>query len=275
MKRLMTIWWCAGALALALAMSACNKDQYEIYDSPEGRLNFLFYTENEYYETVVAYAEDVTDEMRTYAFSFVFSGMEAERDTVWFSATTMGYLSGEYRPYALRQIRREGVKNAEPGVHYVAFDDPEVQDLYRVAPDSNTVQVPVIVLRDDPALQDTTVVLEFGFADNGVFMPGYAGLDTRILEITDRLAIPENWVSSDLDKYVGAYSELKHQLMIEWTGEAWDADYIAELMSANADRAYVEYLAAWFAQRLEEENAIREANGEEPYDVDFTGEPWI
>lgn len=271
----MTIWWCVGALALALAMSACNKDQYEIYDSPEGRLNFLFYTENEYYETVVAYAEDVTDEMRTYAFSFVFSGMEAERDTVWFSATTMGYLSGEYRPYALRQIQREGVKNAEPGVHYVAFDDPEVQDLYRVAPDSNTVQVPVIVLRDDPALQDTTVVLEFGFADNGVFMPGYAGLDTRILEITDRLAIPENWVSSDLDKYVGAYSELKHQLMIEWTGEAWDADYIAELMSANADRAYVEYLAAWFAQRLEEENAIREANGEEPYDVDFTGEPWV
>ena len=245
----MTIWWCVGALALALAMSACNKDQYEIYDSPEGRLNFLFYTENEYYETVVAYAEDVTDEMRTYAFSFVFSGMKAERDTVWFSATTMGNLSGEYRPYALRQIRREGVKNAEPGVHYVAFDDP--------------------------ALQDTTVVLEFGFADNGVFMPGYAGLDTRILEITDRLAIPENWVSSDLDKYVGAYSELKHQLMIEWTGEAWDADYIAELMSANADRAYVEYLAAWFAQRLEEENAIREANGEEPYDVDFTGEPWV
>ena len=54
-----------------------------------------------------------------------------------------------------------------------------------------------------------------------------------------------------------------------------NADYIAELMSANADRAYVEYLAAWFAQRLEEENAIREANGEEPYDVDFTGEPWV
>lgn len=272
MKRLMTIWWCMGILVLA--MSACNKDQYEIYDAPEERLNFLFYTENEYYETVVAYAEDVTDEMRTYAFSFVFSGMEAERDTVWFSATTMGNLSGEYRPYALRQIQREGVLNAVPGVHYVAFDDPSVQDLYRVAPDSNTVQVPVIVLRDE-SLQDTTYVLHFGFADNGVFMPGYAGLDTRILEITDRLAMPENWVSSDLDKYVGAYDELKHQLMIEWTGEAWDADYIAELMSANSDRAYVDYLAAWFAQKLEEENAIREANGEETYDVDFTGEPWV
>lgn len=258
-----------------MGMEACDKEgNNHVFESSDCWLNFVYYEENEHGEMVVVAGEDVTDEMRTYPFSFVFSGEDAVRDTVWFSATTLGDLSGEYRPYALQQIQREGVLNAVPGVHYVAFDDPSVQDLYRVAPDSNTVQVPVVVLRDE-SLQDTTYVLQFGFADNGVFKPGYAGLESRILEITDRLAMPENWVSSDLDKYVGAYDELKHQLMIEWTGEAWDADYIAELMSANSDRAYVDYLAAWFAQKLEEENAIREANGEEPYDVDFTGEPWV
>lgn len=271
MKRLIILLLSLGAMIAAF--SACNKDQYEMYETSEGRLNFVIYTTNDYNETVLAYAEDVTDEMRTYAFSFVFSGMEAERDTVWFAASTMGFLSGEYRPYALQQIQMEGVKNAEPGVHYVAFDDPSVADLYRVAPDSNTVQVPVVLLREDEELQDTTVVLRFGFVDNGIFMPGYAGLDTRILEITDRLAVPENWETSDLNHYVGAYDELKHQLMIEWTGDAWDADFIDELMSG--DRAYVSYLELWFSQKLEEENAIREANGEAPYDVDFEGEPWM
>ena len=51
--------------------------------------------------------------------------------------------------------------------------------------------------------------------------------------------------------------------MIEWTGEKWDDEYIKELM--DGDSAYVNYLADWFAQKLEEENAKREEAGEEPY----------
>lgn len=269
MKKLTIALWSIGLLLSG--MTACDKDNYDVYDDNDGRLNFVFYVENEYGDSELAYAEDVTDEMRTYPFSFVFSGMEATRDTVWFSATTMGFLSSEYRPYALKQIQREGVMNAVPGVHYVAFDDPSVQELYRVAPGSNTVQVPVVVLRD-ASLQDTTVILNFGFDDNGIFKAGYAGLDTRILEITDRLAMPDNWVTSRLDCYVGDYSQLKHQLMIEWTGDTWDAEFIAEFM--EGDQAYISYMSDWFAQKLEEENAAREEAGEAPYDVDFTGNPW-
>ena len=44
--------------------------------------------------------------------------------------------------------------------------------------------------------------------------------------------------------------------MIEWTGEKWDDAYIKELM--DGDNAYVNYLAGWFARKLEEA-------GEEPY----------
>ena len=44
----------------------------------------------------------------------------------------------------------------------------------------------------------------------------------------------------------------KHRLMIEWTGEKWDDEYIKELM--DGDSAYVNYLAGWFAWKLEEEN---------------------
>ena len=74
--------------------------------------------------------------------------------------------------------------------------------------------------------------------------------------------------------YLGYWGPVKHQLMIEWTGEAWDDAYLEELY--NGDSGYVDYMISWFAQRLEEENAAREAAGEEPYTeedgtpVDFT-----
>ena len=51
--------------------------------------------------------------------------------------------------------------------------------------------------------------------------------------------------------------------MIEWTDEKWDDEYIKELM--EGDSAYVDYLAGWFARKLEEENAKRIAENKEPY----------
>lgn len=248
MKRLHTLL----AGIAVLGATACSEQEPGSYAMTDNRLNFVIEIPDAWEEVT---SEDITDEDRTYAFSFVYSGEEAERDTVWFEATTMGDLSKEYRPYRLQQIQREGVMNAEPGVHYVAFDAPEVQDLYRVAPDTSTVQVPVIVLRSD-MLQDTTVVLEFGFVANDYFQPGYDGFSRRILEITDRLAKPSNWDGSYMeDYYFGEYGEVKHQLMIDWTGNAWDAEYIDEFL--NGDPAYISYITEYLAVRLEEENSAR------------------
>lgn len=245
-----------------LGMAACSEQQPGEYALEGDRLNFTIEASDDYGEQLPA--ADITDEQRTYAFSFVYGGDDVERDTVWFEATIMGDLSKMYRPYCLQQIQREGVMNAEPGVHYVAFDDPEVQDLYRVAPDSNSVQVPVIVLRRDPILQDTTVVLEFGFVANEYFQPGYDGFSHRILEITDRLAKPANWDGGYMEVYYfGKYGEVKHQLMIDWTGNPWDEEYIEEFLSG--DTAYLNYIIDYCAQRLEEENAARLAAGEDVY----------
>lgn len=258
MKRLHTLL----AGIAVLGMAACSKQQPGEYALEGDRLNFTIEADDDYGDQLPS--GDITDEDRTYAFSFVYSGMDAVRDTVWFEATTMGELSQEYRPFKLQQIQREGVMNAESGVHYVAFDDPEVQDLYRVAPDSNTVQVPVIVLRDDPMLQDTTVVLEFGIVANEYFQPGYDGFSRRILEITDRLAKPANWDGSGMEYYYfGEYGEVKHQLMIDWTGNPWDEEYIEEFL--NGDQAYISYISDYCVKRLEEENAKRVAAGLDVY----------
>ncbi len=245
---------------------ACHDDDLQKYDTPDCRLNFIYYTG----DSTLVEVSDVTDEMRFYSFSFAMSSpMEAERDTVWFDAETMGFLSDDARPFALQQILVEGKKNAEPGVHYVAFDAPEMAALYRVEAKKSRVRIPVVVLRD-AGLTDTTVVLKFGFKDNGYFIPGYEGLDNRTMEITDRLAQPENWYTGyaydgrySLANFIGHYGPVKYQLMLEWTGKPWDKDYIEEFV--KGDEAYRGYMIELLRKRLQEENEARLAAGEEVY----------
>lgn len=263
MKKVYSLWT---GLCLLGAMGACNDNALEKYDTPDCRLNFVYYNS----DSTLMTAGDVKDRNRFYPFSFVLSSaVEAERDTVWFEVETMGFLSSETRPVALRQIEIEDAENAVPGVHYVAFDAPELAQLYRIEGGKTRAQVPVVVLRASE-LTEKTVTLKFGFKDNGYFLPGYEGLDTRTLEITDRLAEPENWYTEglayghySLKALIGPYGEVKHRLMIEWTGKTWDAEYIKEFLTGDA--AYLSYLISWFQKKLAEENAVRQEAGENVY----------
>jgi hypothetical protein len=77
------------------------------------------------------------------------------------------------------------------------------------------------------------------------------------------LSKPGNWSTNYLDYIFGDYGPVKHRLMIEWTGKAWDEDYIDELSSG--DDAYFYYLQEFFAEKLEEANAERLAEGLDVY----------
>lgn len=237
-------------VALTLFVAACN-EEYPTYSTSECNLNFVYY---DYYGDIVS-TEDVNDEMCVTNFSFIYAGEEAERDTLWFDIATMGDLSNEVRPIALQQFQVEGAENAEAGSHYLSFDDPSLAQYYVIPADTNRTSIPVVLLRDDPTLENRTVVLKFGFKANDYFSPGYDTLSMHTIYITDRLSEPSNWC--DLG-YFGDYGEQKHLLMIEWTGDAWDEEYIEELV--NGDRSYLTYLAQWMKRRLDEENAIRLAD---------------
>ena len=127
-----------------------------------------------------------------------------------------------------------------------------------IAEISARTQVPVIVLRD-ASLEEHDVTLVFRFAENEYFKPGYTGLTERTLHITDRLLEPGNWSQ----QYFGTYGPVKHQLMIDWTGEVWDESYIRSLL--NGDSGYLSYLKEFFQQKLEEENAKRQEAGLDIY----------
>ena len=148
-------------------------------------------------------------------------------------------------------------------MHYVAFTNEELKAKYYMIPARKTGTKIPIVVKKDPSLNSGDVILQFTFKDNGYFKPGYDGLATRTLSISSKLTKPSVWEESYCDYTFGLYGPEKHRLMIEWTGEKWDDEYIKELM--DGDSAYVNYLAGWFARKLEEENAKREEAGEEPY----------
>lgn len=239
-----TLYRIVTGCVLVILVVSCKKD-YSFFESSDCYLNFK-------YEG--ATSEDITDEISTTSYSFVYAGEDVKVDTIWFEVTTLGFLSSEERPFVLKQFPVEGVDNAVPGVHYVAFDDAELMKFYRIPKDQNTVKIPVILLRDDPELKKKAMVLKFGFGENEFFTPGYQGMVSRTVNITDYLTEPKEWWRL----YMGSYGQVRHYLMISWTGEPWDDAYIKDYV--RGDSAYRTYIRQWLRNKLAEENAKRLAD---------------
>ena len=235
-----------------LLFAACEKE-LQVYDAPECRLNFYYSdTERDKFE------ERLTES----SFSFIYAGSDVLIDTVWFEAETMGFVYGENRHYELTQIMTDG-NNAIPGVHYVAFDDAEYQNKCLYVPAKRArFRIPVVVKRD-ASLQQKDVVLRFSFKENTNFRPGYEKYQVRTLTISASLSKPLVWETAYggyfSKYYYGGYGPVKHQFLIDETGEKWDDEYIEKL--CNGDSAYFSYLLAKLTRRLEEVNAERVANG--------------
>ena len=274
MKRFMHI---ALACACLPAITSCEKDLTPTVIE-DARLNFTYY---DYQNEEITNSESVKDEMKETSYSFALKsaslGEELQSDTVWFEVSTMGRLSDQNRPVELQQITT-GENDAVPGVHYVPFDNAGLLSKSFVPAYSNRTQVPIVVLRD-ASLDEHNVALQFTFKDNGYFQPGYEAFATHTLIISTHLAKPVNWDTYYFDYSFGLYTELKHELMITWTGNNWDEAYLDELNSG--DPGYINYLSQWFIEKLAEENQRRQEQGldihREPdgSPVSFEPIPWM
>ncbi len=260
--------------ALLGSMTACEKDLPN-YDTKACQLNF-------YYGNQASSSSDVTEEAASKAFSFVLNaGPDVTQDTIWLDVNTMGYLSDKDRPFELQQIATEG-NDAVPGKHYIGFDNAELKAKYYFIPAGKaSVKVPVVVLRD-PSLEENDVTLKVTFKPNEHFTAGYKAFSIYMLTISDKLTKPSLWEPCYLDYNFGLYGSKKHELMIAWTGNAWDDAYLktqfrsyvswGEVYWTAYDSDYIDYLSRWLQKRLVEENAKRG----EPYceddgtPVDFT-----
>ncbi len=251
----------AGML-LAVLLASCEKD-LQVFSDPTCRLNFYYDI-----ESVSSFKES----MARSAYSFVYGSSDVERDTLWYEMETMGFVADHDRAITLVQVDSAGVNNAVAGKHYVAFDDPSMTSYYVVPAGKARVKIPVVILRD-ASLKNETVVLMFKIQPNAEFQQGYSVLQTRVIQFTDQLSEPSKWtygypysdyssLTISLSDYFGDYGVVKHQFLIDQTGEKWDDDYIEKLMTGDAN--YLTYLLRKMSKRLDEVNAERASRGEGP-----------
>lgn len=237
---------------LAVAFSSCEKD-LQVYDNESCALNF-------YYSDGLI-SGDFKEEMAKANYSFVYAGSAVKVDTVWFKVRTMGFVYDTPRSFEIEQIEEEGVKNAVAGKHYVAFNDPSLAKFYQIPANTSRGEFPVVVLRD-ASLADGDVVLKLRIKPNSNFQSGYEVFQTRTLTISASLSQPKNWNYDDplyVAYEIGEWGPVKHQWLIDITGEKWDEDYIQELFSG--DSGYLSYMVAKLKEWLQKTNDDRKAQG--------------
>ena len=247
----------AMSLSFAFLFTACEKD-LEPYSNEDCYLNFRFLDSKgtDIQNEALAKTPAVIDVPLLY--NFKTSG-NAQSDTVWIQAKTAGFVRDYDREFALEQVEVEGADNAVAGQDYVAFDSPEAQRIQLVKAGESQFLVPVVLLRSK-TLQARNAVLKVRFKENQNFKPGFTMMQTRVIQFTDRLSKPSAWDECGLNNIFGAYGDVKYQLMIDWSGKSWSNEFIQE--NYNKDKSYLNYMAQLFAKRLAEENAARQANGQ-------------
>ncbi len=239
-----------------LTVTACEKD-LELFNDPICRLNF-------YYQEIDNTA-DFKPQYANSSYSFIYKGSDLKRDTVWVIVESMGKLADQDRPITLEQLDTTAII-AQPGVHYVAFDDPSLAKYYVMPADKARTRLPIVILRD-ASLKQETVVLKYRIKANEFFSNGYDVLQTRSLSITDMLAEPAYWNKGypmygsyySLRNFIGNYGVVKHQFMIDTTGKAWDDDFIEQLITGDSN--YLNYIIQKLISELAKTNEEREAQG--------------
>lgn len=233
-----------------LVFLGCRQDEYLLYRD-DSRLQFGPIPEKIYVE-----AAEWEDTLKMY--SFLSRPIEKLLDTVYFDLYNIGPLIGEDRPYKLRQTLLDSVNNALPGIHYKAFDDPDVVPLYIIPANSSHVKVPIILMRDT-SLESKVYTLKFEIEENEYFKLGDWRKTWRKLVLSEILQRPTLW----LDAVFGSYSKVKHRFMIEQTGLKWDDDYLS-IVKSDVTMSY--YWQRKFQELLYEYNNNSENENVPLYD---------
>ncbi|WP_158499884.1 DUF4843 domain-containing protein [Sphingobacterium paucimobilis] len=217
-------------------LNACKQDEYYIYND-EKRIQFGPQPNRIYTATY-----NMADTLKMQ--NFFYKDASIVKDTVYFDIYAIGGVESFDRQFVLEQEEYPHMENAVAGVHYVPFNDPGIQKHYMMKADSVHAVVPIFLIRDQ-SLANKTVSLKFKLKENDFFKLGERTKLFRRLEITDRLTRPSAWTDSYSQYYYGTYSVVKHEFMIEVTGEKWDSEFIE-----NVDPSLQQYYLAEIKKEL-------------------------
>lgn len=250
MKRAFHILYAVAGLS-ALLLSGCEQE-LPVYDNPVSYLKFVY--------------DNKGDTLTN--FSFAYGPDSVTVDTFHVKLQLQGNLSSSPRVVTLKQFPAgEGLDDAVPGVHYVAFNDAQLANYYILAGDTTTVTVPVILKRDK-SLKEKNYHLKFTIASTDVFSVGSKENSFRHIVIADRLIKPNHW-GDYVQYFFGDYGAAKHKFLIDVTGKKWDDDYVDNEFHnyLTNDQSYLFWLNQKVQTALTEYNAthsepLKEADGQ-------------
>lgn len=204
-------------LVFILLLNACKQDQYYLYNDV-GRLQF-----GPEPSRIYTASYNLADTLKRY--TFYYENASVVQDTIYFDLYAVGGTSDVDRAFGLEQELVEGVENPVAGVHYKAFDHVELAAHYVIKAGTVHTRVPIVLLRD-ASLKSNTYTLKLRVLPNEHFLEGEPTNLWRKVEFTDRLSRPAAWDDSMSQYYLGKYSRVKHEFMIEATGQFWDEEFI-------------------------------------------------
>lgn len=237
MKPISILSICAGMLCFC---SACE-EALPLFETEQDRLNFP-----------VEDRQEVPDVLRK---TFVYDPQDLIRDTIYVTVNSMGFVRDYDRVVRLEQVevKPDSVFNAIPGVHYVAFDDPEMKGGFVLPAGKVSAKIPIIALRDK-SIRDTVTILRLRIVGNEYFEPGDRQRIEQTVEIGDQLMQPKNWA------LLGGYGRVKHRFLIEtFPGFRFDEETF-DLF--RADYQFGMWIRSKAINALARENAARKERGE-------------
>jgi hypothetical protein len=232
--------------------AACNE---EVVPGYSGNDALYFYRGT--YESVNVFQRD------SIFYSFLTQGGTKLRDTVYIDIRTMGLPQDRNRPIEIEQVATKEGNDAQPGVHYVDFHDPEMQQLLQIPAHAVMYKMPIILLRD-ASLQTKIMNLQIKIVENADFKIGIDKQSTFGIKFSDQLLPSANWkpgFTGGWHLVFGAYGQEKHRFVISYVGftdfEADVASYpqaVRKWLNEQARKKLVTYNEAHPGNELKESN---------------------
>lgn len=231
-------------LSITILAGSCKKTSPVAYS---GKTYVEFYSTVETYAMTNAYSE------------FYYLDPSKTTDTVYIRMKTIGAIPTKQSFIRFKAYNdpspTPAFPNAVEGTHYVSFNDPSLQALWKVDAGKYEASVP-FVLKRDPSLKNSVYQLRFSIINSDDFLAGSPRHIDATIFISDRLSQPSNWTNTFF--FLGNYGTVKHQFMVAQSGKKWDAAFITSVLSDSNMQAYYLYK---FTQDLKTLNAARLAAG--------------
>lgn len=233
MNRVIKYMMFCASLSLLALLNSCREQEAALY-SDEPKISFTR-------------GDDGYGQQDSVTQSFFLLPTDQMRDTVWVELSLEGTPYSVPRSIKIEQTNAGEAGAAEAGIHYVAFDDPEIADAMQLPANAVTVNIPVILLLDN-SLYNEKVAIEMTVAENENFKPGIE--ENRNFKVTTTAMAEEPSTWSTWQYYFGTWGSVKMKFIIDYVGFS-NFEELPEM-------GYISYLRSKAIEQLEEYNATHD-----------------